>query len=276
MGDDATLDRHDHGLERLLHRVVVRLAPALAAQAADEHHVPALPGVARLLDQLLEGAYFLGFLVDVHHRHQRPALALLEAGALFSGGVVRQFGASEYEQQALLLGLLAGLDLPTGGKIVVAGENLAVLDEDARAMLRGRLLGFVFQSFQLLPSLTAIENVMLPLELAGVIHARETAAFWLDRVGLSHRLRHYPKHLSGGEQQRVALARAFAPQPKLILADEPTGNLDAATGHQIIELMFAINAERETTLILVTHDEEIAARCHRRLRMQAGRVEEIA
>lgn len=192
-----------------------------------------------------------------------------------AGETVAVVGASG-SGKSTLLGLLAGLDLPTGGKIVVAGENLAVLDEDARAMLRGRLLGFVFQSFQLLPSLTAIENVMLPLELAGVIHARETAAFWLDRVGLSHRLRHYPKHLSGGEQQRVALARAFAPQPKLILADEPTGNLDAATGHQIIELMFAINAERETTLILVTHDEEIAARCHRRLRMQAGRVEEIA
>ena len=142
-------------------------------------------------------------------------------------------------------------------------------------MLRGRLLGFVFQSFQLLPSLTALENVMLPLELAGHANARAEAAAWLERVGLAHRLRHYPKHLSGGEQQRVALARAFAPKPKLVLADEPTGNLDAATGHQIIELMFSINAESATTLILVTHDEEIAARCQRRLLMHAGRINEL-
>ena len=173
--------------------------------------------------------------------------------------------------KSTLLGLLAGLDLASEGTVRVAGEDLGQLDEDARARLRGRMLGFVFQSFQLLPSLNALENVMLPLELAGVSGAR---AAWLERVGLGHRLRHYPKHLSGGEQQRVALARAFAPAPQLVLADEPTGNLDAATGHQIIELMFAINAERGTTLILVTHDEEIAARCARRLRMHAGRIEE--
>ena len=157
----------------------------------------------------------------------------------------------------------------------VAGRQRVAKDEDGRALLRGRLLGFVFQSFQLLPSLNAIENVMLPLELAGAPNARGEAEFWLTRVGLAHRLRHYPKHLSGGEQQRVALARAFAPRPKLVLADEPTGNLDALTGHQIVELMFAINAERATTLILVTHDEEIAARCGRRLRMHAGRIEEV-
>ena len=173
-----------------------------------------------------------------------------------------------------VLGLLAGLDVPSSGSVMLAGERLEGLDEDARAGLRGRLLGFVFQSFQLLPSLNALENVMLPLELAGMTNARDEAKFWLDRVGLSHRLSHYPKHLSGGEQQRVALARAFAPKPKLILADEPTGNLDASTGQQIIELMFAINAERGTTLILVTHDEAIAARCTRCLRMQAGRIEE--
>ena len=177
--------------------------------------------------------------------------------------------------KSTLLGLLAGLDLPSSGSVTLAGEELGHLDEDARAVLRGRLLGFVFQSFQLLPSLSAIENVMLPLELAGTANARVDAEFWLDRVGLSHRLRHYPKHLSGGEQQRVALARAFAPKPKLVLADEPTGNLDAATGHQIIELMFAINAESATTLILVTHDEEIAARCGRRFRMHAGQIEEL-
>ena len=192
-----------------------------------------------------------------------------------AGETVAIVGASG-SGKSTLLGLLAGLDLPSSGSVTLAGEQLGQLDEDARAVLRGRLLVFVFQSFQLLPSLSAIENVMLPLELAGTANARNDAEFWLDRVGLSHRLRHYPKHLSGGEQQRVALARAFAPKPKLVLADEPTGNLDAATGHQIIELMFAINAESGTTLILVTHDEEIAARCARRLRMHAGQIEELA
>jgi len=192
-----------------------------------------------------------------------------------AGETVAIVGASG-SGKSTLLGLLAGLDLPSAGSITLAGKNLAGLDEDARAVLRGRLLGFVFQSFLLLPSLNAIENVMLPLELAGVREASREAGRWLERVGLGHRLRHYPKHLSGGEQQRVALARAFAPNPKLVLADEPTGNLDAATGHQIIELMFAINVESATTLILVTHDEEIAARCGRRLRMHAGKIEEVA
>ncbi len=191
-----------------------------------------------------------------------------------AGETVAIVGASG-SGKSTLLGLLAGLDLPSSGSVSLAGESLANLDEDARAMLRGRLLGFVFQSFQLLPSLNAMENVMLPLELAGTANARAEAEFWLKRVGLAHRLRHYSKHLSGGEQQRVALARAFAPKPRLIFADEPTGNLDAATGHQIIELMFAINAERGTTLILVTHDEEIAARCGRRLRMHAGEIAEV-
>lgn len=191
-----------------------------------------------------------------------------------AGETVAIVGASG-SGKSTLLGLLAGLDLPTSGSVRLAGEPLADLDEDARAMLRGRLLGFVFQSFQLLPSLNAIENVMLPLELAGMANARSEAEFWLKRVGLAHRLRHYPKHLSGGEQQRVALARAFAPKPRLVFADEPTGNLDAATGHQIIELMFAINAESGTTMILVTHDEEIAARCGRRLRMHAGEISEV-
>ena len=190
-----------------------------------------------------------------------------------AGETVAVVGASG-SGKSTLLGLLAGLDVPSSGSVMLAGERLEGLDEDARAGLRGRLLGFVFQSFQLLPSLNALENVMLPLELAGMANARDEAKFWLDRVGLSHRLSHYPKHLSGGEQQRVALARAFAPKPTLILADEPTGNLDASTGQQIIELMFAINAERGTTLILVTHDEAIAARCTRCLRMQAGRIEE--
>lgn len=191
-----------------------------------------------------------------------------------AGETVAIIGASG-SGKSTLLGLLAGLDLPSSGSVILAGHALAGLSEDERAMLRGGLLGFVFQSFQLLPSLNALENVMLPLELAGSAHARREAEYWLERVGLAHRLRHYPKHLSGGEQQRVALARAFAPKPKLILADEPTGNLDAETGHQIIDLMFAINAESATTLILVTHDDEIAARCGRRMRMHAGQLEEI-
>ena len=190
-----------------------------------------------------------------------------------AGETVAIVGASG-SGKSTLLGLLAGLDQPTRGSVRLDGCEINVLDEDERAMLRGRLLGFVFQSFQLLPSLTALENVMLPLELAGQRSAGGEARAWLDRVGLGQRLGHYPKHLSGGEQQRVALARAFAPGQKLVLADEPTGNLDAATGHQIIDLMFAINAERGTTLVLVTHDEEIAARCGRRLRMHAGRLEE--
>ena len=192
-----------------------------------------------------------------------------------AGETVAIVGASG-SGKSTLLGLLAGLDQPSSGSVSLAGELLGALDEDARAVLRGRLLGFVFQSFQLLPSLNAIENVMLPLELAGVANAQAEAEFWLERVGLSHRLHHYPKHLSGGEQQRVALARAFAPKPKLVLADEPTGNLDAATGQQIIDLMFAINAESGTTLILVTHDEAIAARCARCLRMHAGQISEAA
>ncbi len=191
------------------------------------------------------------------------------------GETVAIIGASG-SGKSTLLGLLAGLDLPSEGSVELDGQVLGELDEDARAVLRGRLLGFVFQSFQLLPALNALENVMLPLELAAWPRAKSEAQHWLERVGLAHRLQHYPKHLSGGEQQRVALARAFAAKPKLVLADEPTGNLDAATGHQIIDLMFAINAESATTLILVTHDEEIAARCKRCLRMHAGRIEEVS
>ena len=172
--------------------------------------------------------------------------------------------------KSTLLGLLAGLDVPTSGTVRVLGTELFALDEDARAALRGESIGFVFQSFQLLPALTALENVMLPLELAGARDAAAVAGQWLERVGLSERLGHYPKHLSGGEQQRVALARAFAPGPRLLLADEPTGNLDAATGEAIIELIFSLNREAGTTLILVTHDESLAARCQRVLHMQAG------
>ncbi len=191
--------------------------------------------------------------------------------AVMPGETVAIVGASG-SGKSTLLGLLAGLDEPSVGEVRLDGVSLAALDEDERARQRGRLLGFVFQSFQLLPSLNALENVMLPLELAGNRGAGEIARGWLERVGLGHRLKHYPKHLSGGEQQRVALARAFAPNPALVLADEPTGNLDAATGRQIIDMMFDLNAVQGTTLVLVTHDEAIAARCGRVLRIQSGRL----
>lgn len=190
-----------------------------------------------------------------------------------AGEAIAIVGASG-SGKSTLLALLAGLDTPSRGRVRLDGAEISALDEDARAELRGRLLGFVFQSFQLLPALTALENAALPLELMARGDSGEQARAMLARVGLAERLAHYPRQLSGGEQQRVALARAFAPSPQLVLADEPTGNLDAATGHQIIELMFAINAERATTLLLVTHDEEIAARCSRRLRMHAGELEE--
>ena len=172
--------------------------------------------------------------------------------------------------KSTLLGLLAGLDVPTRGRVLLGGRDLLALGEDERAALRGGMLGFVFQSFQLLPALTALENVMLPLELAGRAGARAGAEQMLARVGLSQRLGHYPKHLSGGEQQRVAIARAFVAGPRLLLADEPTGNLDAATGASIIDLMFDINAEQGTTLVLVTHDEAIARRCGRVLKLKSG------
>jgi len=192
---------------------------------------------------------------------------------VMAGEAVAIVGASG-SGKSTLLGLLAGLDLPSEGSVLLSGQDLARLDEDARAALRGRLLGFVFQSFQLLPALTALENVMLPLELAGRKDARNVAREMLARVGLAARLDHYPKHLSGGEQQRVALARAFAVKPQLLLADEPTGNLDAATGSQIIDLMFAMNAEQGMTLILVSHDEALAKRCSRVLRLVGGRLAE--
>jgi putative ABC transport system ATP-binding protein len=191
--------------------------------------------------------------------------------AVEAGATVAIVGASG-SGKSTLLGLLAGLDLPTSGTVRLAGHELGQLDEDARAALRGRELGFVFQSFHLLPALTALENAMLPLELLDLPQPRIAAETMLVRVGLADRLHHYPKHLSGGEQQRVALARAFAVKPKLLLADEPTGNLDAATGQQVIDLMFAMNAEEGTTLVLVTHDEALARRCGRTLRLAAGRL----
>jgi putative ABC transport system ATP-binding protein len=188
---------------------------------------------------------------------------------VIAGEAVAIVGASG-SGKSTLLGLLAGLDMPSSGRVVIDGADLSTLSEDARAALRGRLIGFVFQSFQLLPALNALENVMLPLELAGQADARQQAQEILGRVGLAARLGHYPKQLSGGEQQRVALARAFVTRPKLLLADEPTGNLDAHTGQQVIDLLFQLNRERGTTLLLVTHDEALASRCARRLKLVAG------
>jgi len=190
---------------------------------------------------------------------------------VMAGEAVAIVGASG-SGKSTLLGLLAGLDTPSAGSVRLDGADLFALDEDGRAALRAKLLGFVFQSFQLLPALNALENVMLPLELAGTGDASQLARAMLDRVGLGERLAHYPKHLSGGEQQRVALARAFVMQPKLLLADEPTGNLDAATGAAVIDLMFALNAAAGTTLVLVTHDDAIARRCQRQIRLVGGRV----
>lgn len=175
--------------------------------------------------------------------------------------------------KSTLLGLLAGLDTPTAGSISLDGSDLSCMDEDGRAAFRQRHLGFVFQSFQLLPHFNALENVMLPLELRGDRNARDRAARMLERVGLSARLRHYPKYLSGGEQQRVALARAFVTEPPLLLADEPTGSLDAASGEAVIDLMFELNRERGSTLVLVTHDRGVAARCGRTVSMNAGRLQ---
>lgn len=176
--------------------------------------------------------------------------------------------------KSTLLSLLAGLDCPSTGHISLMGQNLAELDEDGRAQLRGQQVGFVFQSFQLLPHLNAIENVMLPLEINGAseANARKEAKFWLEKVGLGSRLDHFPKTLSGGEQQRVALARAFINKPAILFADEPTGSLDEASGNRIIELLFELNRENHSTLVLVTHDPALAARCTRQLHLQGGRL----
>ena len=203
-----------------------------------------------------------------------PELVILQDISLqvMPGEAVAIVGASG-SGKSTLLGLLAGLDTPSSGAVRLDGTDLFALDEDGRAALRSRLLGFVFQSFQLLPALNALENVMLPLELAGEAGAADLAREMLARVGLAERLRHYPKTLSGGEQQRVALARAFVARPKLLLADEPTGNLDAATGAGVIDLMFELNAQERTTLLLVTHDEAIASRCARKIRLVAGRID---
>ena len=185
-----------------------------------------------------------------------------------SVAVVGSSGAGK----STLLALLAGLDLPTSGRVLLEGTDLTRLDEDGRARLRAQRVGFVFQSFHLIPALTALENVMLPLELAGRRDARRAALETLERVGLQSRVGHYPRQLSGGEQQRVALARAFVTRPAVLFADEPTGNLDTTTGARIVELLFELNGQSHTTLVLVTHDRTLAAQCGRVVTMEAGRI----
>ena len=191
--------------------------------------------------------------------------------AVTRGEALAVVGASG-SGKSTLLAILAGLDTPTSGTVSLDGQDIFAMDEDMRAELRGRSVGFVFQSFQLLPSLTALENVMLPLELGNDAAAESKAKGMLVRVGLGERLHHYPKHLSGGEQQRVALARAFVVRPTLLLADEPTGSLDADSGAEVIRLLFEMNREYGTTLVMVTHDEALAARCTRKVRLAAGRI----
>ena len=187
------------------------------------------------------------------------------------GETVAIVGASG-SGKSTLLSLLAGLELPSTGRCVLAGVDLSPLDEDARARVRREHVGFVFQQFHLLPAFTALENVMLPLELAGLSNARERALATLAEVGLGERADHFPRQLSGGEQQRVALARAYCLSPALLLADEPTGNLDAATAQQVTDLLFQLNATHATTLVIVTHDERLAARCGRRIHLRGGRI----
>lgn len=216
-------------------------------------------------------------VADLSHRVQLDAqpLTILE-GISFEvkpGQSVALVGASG-SGKSTLLGLLAGLDIASEGEITIKGQTLSTLDEEQRAQVRAQHIGFVFQSFLLLPTLTALENVMLPAELQGNKHSAARARQLLEQVGLGERLRHFPSQLSGGEQQRVALARAFMTQPDILLADEPTGNLDTHTGAQIIELLFELNRTHGTTLLMVTHDEALARSCERRLVMTAGRLEE--
>ena len=219
---------------------------------------PQIVAVEHVFKSVTDSTGTLDILRDIHF-----SLAARETVAIV--------GASG-SGKSTLLSIVAGLDTPTRGTVRVDGEDLFAVGEDARAALRARKIGFVFQSFQLLGNLTALENVMLPLELAGRRDARQAASDMLARVGLSERLGHYPKALSGGEQQRVALARAFVVQPAVLLADEPTGSLDFATGEKVMELMFDLNREQGTTLVMVTHDRAIAALCQRRLTVEAGRI----
>jgi len=230
----------------------------LKTVAIDAAPAPAAIEVRQLSKRVADASGELTILHNVNFTVQ-PAETLAIVGASGSG-------------KSTLLGLLAGLDSPSNGTVILDGVDIFALDEDGRARLRMAKLGFVFQSFQLLAHLTALENVMLPLELRGDAGARGRATEMLGRVGLSSRLKHYPKFLSGGEQQRVALARAFVTEPPLLFADEPTGSLDAATGEAVIQLMFELNRERGSTLVLVTHDTSIAARCDRTITIAAGRL----
>jgi putative ABC transport system ATP-binding protein len=201
-----------------------------------------------------------------------PLIVLQDVNLEVAAGDSLAITGASGSGKSTLLGLLAGLDVPSAGHVIINGVDLFTLNEDGRARLRGELAGFVFQSFHLLPTLNALENVMLPLQLQDAKDATSRARDALHEVGLSARLHHLPKHLSGGEQQRVALARAFVTRPKILFADEPTGNLDAATGTQVIELMFELNRLQGTTLILVTHDEALALRCNKQLRLSGGQV----
>lgn len=210
----------------------------------------------------------------INHDNQIRILQGLNLNIL-AGEQVAIIGSSG-SGKSTLLSLLAGLDVPTRGSVQIQRKMFSNLDEDGRAAVRSASMGFVFQSFQLLPSLTALENVMLPLQLKSLSNAKELALEALKKVGLSARVTHYPKQLSGGEQQRVAIARAFATQPEILFADEPTGNLDHATGQMIIELLFKMNAEAGTTLVLVTHDIQLANRCQRQLKLVNGVLEELA
>jgi putative ABC transport system ATP-binding protein len=232
------------------------LASALAP--VSERQLQSMIDATALTKRVVSPAGELTILDDVSLQI-RPAESVAVVGASGSG-------------KSTLLGLLAGLDIPSSGRVELAGQDLTKLDEDGRARLRADLVGFVFQAFQLLPSLTALENAMLPLELAGHTDAAARAHDILARVGLEHRVEHYPRQLSGGEQQRVAIARAFAATPQILFADEPTGNLDQATGTQITELLFTLNQEQATTLVLVTHDTGLAGHCDRRIELAGGRV----
>jgi putative ABC transport system ATP-binding protein len=218
----------------------------------------AIVAVDHVFKSVTDSTGTLDILQDIH----------FNLGARQTAAIVGASGSGK----STLLSIIAGLDTPTRGTVHLAGQDIFSIDEDERAALRAQKVGFVFQSFQLLGNLTALENVMLPLELADRKDARKAAADMLGRVGLGQRLGHYPKVLSGGEQQRVALARAFVVQPALLLADEPTGSLDFATGEQVMRLMFALNRELGTTLLMVTHDRGIAAQCEHRITIEAGRV----
>lgn len=202
-----------------------------------------------------------------------PLTILADVGFSIAAGEAFAIVGASGSGKSTLLSLLAGLDVASTGRVRLGGADLGALDEDGRAALRAEKVGFVFQNFQLLPALTALENVMLPLELRGDRDAEAPARKVLEQVGLAERITHYPRQLSGGEQQRVAIARAFVTRPALLFADEPTGNLDTTTGQQVIELLFRLNAEAGTTLVLVTHDERLAARCSRQLRLAGGRVQ---